>query len=370
MQIVQVDKKLIKSFVDFPDTLYKGDDKYVPYMKGDLTKTLTKLLLQDKSYVALLAMEGKEILARVLFTVNKNKQLHTDKCGFFSMFECVHDQTVCDALLDEMTRILKSWGAEYISGTYFPYDQDNRRGIMIEGFERAPLIFTSYNKPYYDELLGAYGLLKHADTLEYKLELDKVTRYERVKKVSQYAMEKYNFRIDTVDWSRVEEDINDVHAVMEAATTDIIYQDAPSIDDLKNIVMGWKDYLNSDYLLIARSNETNQPLGIVIALPDYFQVFRKMRGRMDLRGLIAFAYERKRIKSVRAILQYVIPKYQALGVTMALYTQLYESMLKNGINYLEAGTIMENNEQSNDAIKSTGAELARVYRIYYKEIKQ
>ena len=370
MQIVRVDKKLIKTFVDFPDTLYKGDDNYVPYMKGDLTRTLTKLLLQDKSYVALLAMEGRKVLARVLFTVSKNKQLNTDKCGFFSMFECVNDQEVCNALLDEMIRILTTWGAEYVSGTYFPYDQDNRRGILVEGFERAPLIFTSYNKTYYDDLLTTYGLIKHADTLEYKLELDNVSSYERAKKVSEFAKKRYDFRIDTVDWSRVEEDIKDVHTVMEEATTDIIYQDAPSIDDLKNIVLGWKNYLNKDYILIARSNVTNEPIGIVIALPDYFQVFKKMRGRMDLIGLFAFAHEKRRIKSVRAILQYVVPRYQRLGVTIALYVKLYEAMLANGITYMEAGTIMENNEQSNDAIKSIGATLARRYRLYYKELKQ
>ena len=368
MQIVQVNKKLIKSFVNFPDKLYAGDEKYVPYMKGDLTKTLTKLLLKEKSYVALLAVEGKQVLGRVLFTVSKNKQLNTEKCGFFSMFECVNDQSVCNAMLDEMVRILKQWGAEYISGTYFPYDQDNRRGILVEGFERAPLIFTSYNKTYYSELLTAYGLSKHADTLEYKLEMDKITSYDRVKKVSEYAEQKFNFRVDTVDWSRIEQDIKDVHAVMEAATTDIIYQDAPSIEALKSIVVGWKNYLNKDYLLIARSNVTNEPLGVVIALPDYFHVFRKMRGKMDLAGLVTFARERKKIKSVRAILQYVIPKYQALGVTMSLYAKLFETMLNNGITYMEAGTIMENNAQSNNAIKSIGAQLARVYRIYYKEI--
>ena len=359
---------MIKRFVNFPDELYAGDDKYVPYMKGDLTKTLIKLLIEEKSYVALLAVDGKHTLGRVLCTVSKNKQLNTEKCGFFSMFECINDQSVCNALLDEAVRILKGWGAEYISGTYFPYDQDNRRGILVEGFERAPLIFTSYNKTYYSELLTNYGLIKHADTLEYKLELDKITSYERVKKVSEYAKQKFNFRIDTVEWSRIDEDINDVHTVMSAATTEIIYQDAPSIEALKSIVVGWKNYLNKDYLLIARSNVTNEPLGVVIALPDYFEVFRKMRGKMDLHGLITFACERKKIKSVRAILQYVIPQYQALGVTMALYTKLFETMANNGITYLEAGTIMENNTQSNNALKAIGAKLARIYRIYYKGI--
>lgn len=367
MKIVKVDKKLIKTFVNFPDRLYKGDDKYVPYMKGDLTKTLKKLLLKDKTYVALLVVEGKTALARILFTVDKNKQLHTDKCGFFSMFECVNDQQVCNALLDETVRLLKEMGAEYISGTYYPYDQDNRRGILVEGFDEAPLIFTSYNKQYYSALLTNYGLTKQTDALQYKFDLQTAS-YDRVKRLSDYSTRKFNFRVDTVDWKHIDRDIDDVHTIMQAATTDIIYQEAPSIDALKAIVKGWKTYLNSDYILIARNNETNEPIGVTMALPDYFQVFRKMKGSLSPRGLFVFMRERKKIKSVRAMLQYVIPKYQNTGAIMAMYAKLAENIRKNGITRLEAGTIMKANAPSNDVIKSVGGQLSSVYRIYYKEI--
>lgn len=367
MQIVQVNNKLIKTFVNFPDKLYKGDDKYVPYMKADLTKTLKKLLLKDKTYTALLVKDGKLVLGRILFTIDKNKQLHTDKCGFFSMFECVNNQQACNMLLDETVRILKQQGAEYISGTYYPYDQDNRRGILVQGFEDAPLIFTSYNKPYYHDLLTNYGLEKQTDALQYKIDLS-TTEYERYKKISDYAQNKFNFRVDTVDWKNIDRDIKDVHAVMQAATTEIIYQDAPTIEALQNIVKGWKTYLNKDYILIARANETNEPLGITMALPDFFQVFRKMRGKTDLKALVAFARERKKIKSVRAMLQYVIPQYQNMGVIVALYVALVENVLKNGVTRLEAGTIMENNAPSNEIVKSVGGKLSSVYRIYYRKI--
>ena len=367
MKVLRVDKKLIKTFVDFPDKLYAGDDNYVPYMRGDLTKTLNKLLLLDKTYTALLVVEGKQTLGRILLTVDKNKQLATDRCGFFSMFECVDNQEACNLLLDEAVKLLKEQGAEYISGTYYPYDQDNRRGILVEGFEDSPLIFTSYNKRYYPTLLTNYGLKKQTDALQYKLNLESAD-FERYKRLGEFSQNRFDYRVDTVDWDNIERDIADVHKVMIVATNEIIYQDAPSIEALNNIVKEWKSFLNKDYILIARSNKTNEPLGVMMALPDYFQVFRKMRGRMDLRGLYAFATERKKIKSARAMLQYVIPKYQNLGVTMALYVKLLEGVFNSGATRLEAGTVMENNVQSNEAIKSVGGVLARVYRIYYKGI--
>lgn len=367
MEILQVNKSLIKCFVNFPDTLYKGDDKYVPYMKRDLTKTLKKLLLKDKTYVALLAMDGKQILGRILFTVDKNKQLNTEKCGFFSMFECVNDQNVCNAMLDETVKILRALGAQYVSGTYYPYDQDNRRGILVEGFDKSPLIFSSYNKTYYGELLSNYGLLKQTDALQYAVDIDNID-IDRYKRISEYSKQKFNFHVDTVNWKKIDKDIADVHTVMQAATNEIIYQDAPTIEALQAIVKGWKKFLNSDYILIARTNDTNEPIGVTMALPDYFQVFKKMRGKMDLRGLIAFARERKKIKSVRAMLQYVVPKYQNSGAIIAMHLTLLDNILKNGITRLDAGTIMENNGPSNAVIQSVGGQLAFRYRIYYKEI--
>lgn len=369
MKILEVDKKLIKKFVDFPDELYADDPNYVPYMKGSLTKTLKKLVLQEKSYVALLAMEDKKVLARILFTVDRNKQLHTERCCFFSMFECVNDVSVCSALMDEVKRYAKRSGADYISGTYFPDDPDNRRGILYHGFQRAPLIFTSYNKPWYDALLTACGLRKQTDAYEYEIDLKSIDA-DRLNKVAEYSKRKYDYRVDTLNWNDLERDIADVHEVLQAATGEVNYQEAPSVAELQRIVVQWKQYLNKDFILIARKNADNAPIGFVMALPDFFQVFRKMHGKMDVKGMITFFFERKKICSYRAIMQYVVPEYQQNGTIVPLYSQILQSADKYGVDYMEAGTIMEKNVPSNMSMKTLKGKLARVYRIYFSEVEK
>ena len=365
--IEKVNKRNLRKFVDFPDRLYDGDANYVPYMKGDLTKTLSKLLFEDKNYVALLSTNENKAQARILLTVDKNKQLRTDKCGFFCMFECVYDNDVCKELLDAAAQTLRQMGAEYMSGTYFPHDPDNRRGILVDGFDAPPLVFTSYNKPYYDELLTNYGMKKQTDALQYKIDLQN-NEYLRVKRVDEFSRKRYNYRVDTVDWKNIDRDIADFHTVMQVATNDIIYQDAPSVDALNSIVKTWKRYLNKDYILIARDNDTDKPLGILMALPDYFELFAKMRGRLDLRGLHVFLRNRKKIHGLRAMLQYVVPKYQNTGMLMSMYCKLGDAIKAHGVTRLEAGTIMENNAPSNSVVQSVGGSLARRYRLYYKEI--
>ena len=67
--------KQLKKFVDMPDKIYSGDKFFVPFMRGELLKTLKKLVLEEKSYIALAVESDGEYIARVLCTIAPYKQL-------------------------------------------------------------------------------------------------------------------------------------------------------------------------------------------------------------------------------------------------------------------------------------------------------
>lgn len=369
MRIIRVGKREIKRFVDCPDRLYRNDPRYVPYMKSDLKKTLKRLLLRDKTYFALLALDDTgQAVGRVLVTISENKQLHTDKCGFFSLYECIDDDATSDALLFAMTEELKRRGAEYVSGTYFPYDPDNRRGILQTGFERAPLIFTSYNPPYYNDQLERFGMKKQVDAYQYVL--DPTFKRETFARLAAHAMKTFDFRVDHLDRRHCDRDVRDFHAVIEQATTELNYQEAPSLGEITKVFRSWKRFFIDDLVLIARRNEDDKPIGIALAIPDYFQAFRKAGGKSNPVALLKLLAERKRIRSARAMLQYAVPEYQSRGVYIAGYSAMQDALIRHGMDYVEAGTIMEHNRASTSVIESTGGKLARVYRIYYMDLRE
>lgn len=370
INVQPVTQRTLGRFIAFPDRLYRADRRYVPYMKADLKRTLKHLLFEEQTYHALLALDGRgRVCGRVLYTIDSNKRAATDRCGFFSMYECVDDLTVSRALLSAMQTHLRALGAVMMEGPYFPYDQDNRRGFLAEGFDRPPLILTSYNPPYYIDQMHDFGLCKQTDALAYAIEAQPERR-AWVGRLAQRAMKRSDFRIDVADMSRVEDELRDIHTVMEAADTDVIYQQTPSMDTLRTVAVEWRRFLDPELILIARRNSDNAPIGVVMALPDWFEVFRAMRGRMDARGVIAFLRTRRHIHAVRAILQYVIPAYQSRGVNAALYNRLWQTIEKRRIDYVEVGTIMEKNALSNESIRSVCGRLARVYRIFYKNFSK
>lgn len=369
MQVILLTtKKQLKQFIKLPFTLYKGDDFFVPQISSDLYKTLVKLCLKDKTYKALAVVdENGKFLARLLFTVSYSKQLKLEKCGFFSHFECINDSKCAGLLFDKMCEILKKDGVTYVEGTYFPFDQDNRRGIQVCGFEDEPMIFTSYNPPYYKDLLEENGFKKDFDTISYKHSYNDYN-YDRVEKIKDRLYRNSNIYISKVDFKNIDSELKDVHSIMVEATNDIIFQEAPSMNDLKNIVAGWKNFLWEDFILIARRKDDNYPVGMIMAIPNFYYIFRKMKGKTNLISLIKLLYFKNKISSMRIILQYVIPSYQNSGTNFLLYHELYKNSKARNINYVESGTIMENNSKSRVNVEKAGGKLNKIFRIYGKQI--
>ena len=350
-----------------PDGIYKGDKFFVPYMRGDLLKTLKLLVLDEKSYTALVVERNGKYIARILFTVAPSKQLKIDNCGYFSHFECINDETCAQLLLSEMCGILKEKGVTHIEGTYFPYDPDNRRGILVKGFEHEPMILTSYNPPYYGTLLESFGFKKDFDTVSYHLDYGRFDM-ARVEPLVKKVLSRYDLYIAPADFKNIDRDIDDVHEIIEQATSDIIFQEAPTREELTRIVSNWKSFLWADLIHICRRREDDKPVGFTMTVPNFYTVFRKMNGKTNPIALVKALYYKKRIKSVRAILQYVIPEYQSCGVNFALYLEFYLACKRRGVDYMEGGTIMENNEISRRNVEKASGKLNKIFRIYGKEI--
>lgn len=368
MKIEKVaDKKGLKKFLKFTDKLYKGDENYVPQMKADLKKVMTDLVLVKKTYTALIVTDGRDTLARLVYTVSKHKQYGNIDCGFFSHFECVNDKAAAKLIIDAMCDDLKKRGITRVEGTYFPFDQDNRRGILVEGFDKPPVLLTSYNKPYYKDLLEYCGLGKDFDTLAYALTKDTMPT-QRYRKVAEMAEKRYGYYIEAADFSKLDTLIQEVGDVIKRATTEDIFQDAPSIDAIRNIVCQWKNFLKEEFCLMARRAEDNKLIGTVIAVPDFNQVFKKMKGSLNPAALIKMLYYKNKITTVRGLLQYVLPEYQNRGVALSLYLALFDACDAHGVTLIEAGTMMENNAKPNAAIKSAGGVLYKRYRLFGKAL--
>jgi hypothetical protein len=356
------DKKQLKNFLYYITDLYNDCENYVFPVFASLKKEVGKIVLEDKTYTAILCERDDVIVGRLLYTVGDSKQKKSE-IGYFSYFDCIDDITVSQELFKYMENDLKD-KVDYIEGTFSPFDSDTRRGILVKGFDKPHTILTSYNYDYYEKLLLDSGYIKAYDTFTFGVPLtDKM--YELTEYLSRSVTKHFDVRVDNINLKDMEKDIIDVHAILEQATTDINYQEAPSLDIIEGFANNVKNIINPSFIKIARENGTNKPIGLCLALPDFNQILAKSKGKINP---VLFLMGKNKIDSVRGILQYVIPEYQKTGVLILIYHKMYEEFRKYNIKTFEGGTILEENKNAWSYLIKLGGEISKIYRIFGKNI--
>ncbi|MCX6088918.1 MAG: hypothetical protein NTX88_00795 [Candidatus Atribacteria bacterium] len=75
--------------------------------------------------------------------------------AFFTLFETIPDQDIAFLLFDAAKKWAVERGFRSLIGPVSPTNGDDWRGLLIDGFEQEPYVFTSYNPSHYQELYMA-----------------------------------------------------------------------------------------------------------------------------------------------------------------------------------------------------------------------
>ncbi len=364
--IVKVtDKKTLSQFIYFVKKLYRNHPLYVFPIFSALKKELTSVVLNDQTYTAILCVQNNEVVGRLLYTQVNNHKL-SKTMGYFSFFDAIDDTAVAKELFDYMEQDLLKTGVQSFEGTYSPYDPDTRRGILVNGFDQFPSMLTSYNYEYYGKLLEACGYQKAYDTVTLEAKINpEVTK--KLFTIEKYFTNHYNVSIDKIDVKNINKEISDIHTVLEEATTELNYQEAPSVEMISTVAQKLKPFINPKLIRIAREVETGEPVGFCLVFPDFNYIFKKTKGK--IRPLQMLMLLRK-IPRARGMMQYVVPKYQNTGLIGYMYKKVYDEFFELGIKEFVAGTIMEDNPKAVHAFDKFGAEVICTYRIYRKDVLQ
>ncbi len=355
--------KDLKRFIYFVKDLYKDNGHYIYPSFYIVLKELKKEVLKSKSSKAILFFDGDQVLGRLLYTFKYNPKNELMTC-YFSYFDCIDDPSVSNALFRYMEEDMKNNDIFYSEGTYSPFDPDNRRGILVKGFDDDPVIFTSYNYPYYEKLLINYGYRKIHDTVSLQPVISEENERKLNALVSMFKR-RFNVEVSTIDLKNIDKELEDIHKIFDVATTEVLYQEAPSLEMIKKVAKNLKPLIKKEIVIIAREKDTKEPIGFAVCLLDYNQIFKLTKGRLNI---FKFLRAKKYINRSRAMMQYVVPKYQSSGLIIAIYDKIYEGFKKLGIKSFEAGTIMEENFKSMTSFSKFGGEVKKVYRIFGKDM--
>ena len=383
-------------FIKFPWRLYKGDPYWVPPLIGDRKVMLdpkknpsfehmevalflaTAIIKQPNMTIAPglpMAPLDNEVVGTIAAIINhRHNEFHDEQVGFFGFFECVNDPQVATALLDAACEWVAERGMTAIRGP-MNLSTNDECGLLVDGFDSAPMVMMTYNPPFYPELIEQAGFQKAMDLLAYFMDFgeardlgqlpSKLTRVaEKVRKRGEVRLRP----IDMKDFGREVERFKEVYNQAWEKNWGFVPMTEAEIDHLAKQL---KQAVDPDLIWIAevaQGPEEGRVVGVGLTLPDVNVVLKHMNGRVNPITILKALYYQRKIKAARVIALGVVEEWRGRGVDALLYYETARAGLAKGYQRGEGSWILESNVMMNRALQMLGGRVYKRYRVYEKAL--
>ena len=339
-------KKDLRTWVRFPNKLYKSNEFFVPFLENDELDTFNAE--KNPAYAfcetrLFLAYKDGNLAGRIAGLINHayNKKWNKNAIRF-TRFDFIDDFEVSRALFDAVV----TWGKERkyteIMGPIGFTDMDHE-GMLVEGFDEFNMSITFYNHPYYLDHMKRLGLEKDIDWIEYKISVPKETN-ARIDRISNRLINKGKYKVVTyTDRKLLYKEAFEAFSLIDVAFS-TLYGTVPLTPEvIKNVIDGYIPLVNLDYICSVKDAE-DKIVGFGVLVPSIARALKKSNGKMFPLGIVRML---KALKGKNDTLEMyfvaVEPKYQMQGVPAILISTLLKKLIDNGVKYCETGPMLETN---------------------------
>ncbi len=364
-------KKDLKSWIEFPNILYKDNEYYVPFMFSDELDTFSKD--KNPAYAfcdtrLFLAYMNGEIVGRIAGLINHayNKKWNKNAIRF-TRFDFIDDYEVSKALFDAVVEWAKTQGLSEVMGPIGFTDMDHE-GMLIEGFEELNMSITFYNHPYYIEHMERLGLEKDIDWIEYKISVPESID-PRIEKISNRLIERNGYQVITYKKRKeLYADAFEAFSIIDVAFSKL-YGTVPLTPEvIKNAIDNYIPVVNLDYICSIK-NKDGKIVGFGVLVPSIAKALKKSNGTMFPLGIFRLL---KALNGKNDTLEMffvaVDPNYQSLGLPAVLISAMSKNIIGNKVKFCETGPMLETNTAVHSMWRSFDKRQHRRRRCYIKEI--
>ena len=355
--------------VSYP--IYDKDPHWVAPLLMDLKKVFTaeNPLFQHARMELWIARKGGKDVGRIAGIVDDSyNRLAKQPAAFFGFFETIEDPAVSQRLFETVAKWAKQQNLKCLQGPMNPTTNDEC-GLLLEGFDSPPVFMMTYNPRYYLGLVEAAGFRKAKDLLAFHMDLAILTmdRLSRIAGKVRRRNPELTYR--PVLRKTLDQDIIKVKEVYNAAWGEN-WGFVPMTDaEVDFMAKRLKPLLMEGLIWLAEAG--SEPVGFLLAMPDYNIPLQPLRGRLltpKLLGFLPYALGWKCPPRTRVLTLGVKDQYRNKGIESALLIEGLKVGIAAGVRESEASWILEDNVMMCRVLEAIGGRVYKKYRIYEKQI--
>lgn len=359
-------KRDLMTFIKLPWRLYRNEPSWVPPLIAERRRFLDRRKnpwFEHGEAQYFLAWRDGRAVGRITAQVDRIlNEVQENRWGLFGFFECEQDPEAAAALFGAAEQWLRARGRDRMVGP-MDFTMNDECGVLVEGFERPPIILTNWTHRWYPALYEGAGMAKAMDTLMWELRIqgrDKV--HPAIWRMAAQVESKHGITVRPMRKKDIHAEIDRFLEVYNAAWERNWGFSPLTEREVRHYAKTLKPLLDEHWAFIAEKD--GETVGAALSIPDYNQVLAKLNGRLLPFGWAKFLWSRRRIDRVRVFALGVKREWQHTGVAARFYELHFDSAEVTPQTYGEMGWILETNKSMNRAMEGMGGTVVRRYRLY------
>jgi hypothetical protein len=361
----------LREFVELPFRLHSTAEQWIPPLRIErrlfLSPRFNGFFKRGEAGLFLARRDGR-VVGRISAQIDTAfNEFHDNASGMFGFLELEDDEETARALLDAAAGWLRERGRDRMVGP-MDFTMNDESGVLIEGFDREPMVRQAWQPQYYQRLCEAAGLEKAVDTFMWQLH---ITGRDQVMPIiwemADQLEPKHGIRIRKMSRLHLRRDLDAFGEIYNEAWSRNWGFVPYSKEDLDAYAEELQLVFDRDWFLIAE-DENGKTVGMAITIPDVNQVLKKMNGRLLPLGWWYYLTKKRRIDRCRVGFLGVKPAYQHTGVAAGLYARHFDTAEVTRVKWGEMGWILETNKAMNRAMQAMGGEIVKKYRVYERAL--
>jgi hypothetical protein len=351
--------------------IYQDDPYWVAPLLIDLKKVFTDanpLFQHAEMQLWIATRDGREV-GRIAGVLDHNhNKIAKDNAAFFGFFECIDDAAVSRQLFAKVLEWARGKGLQRVLGPMNPTTNDEC-GLLVEGFDSAPVIMLTYNPRYYIKLVEGEGFRKAKDLLAFNMDLAKIPM-DRLGRIAEKIKQRNaNLAFRAVRRKTLSQDLAKIKEVYNAAWEQN-WGFVPMTDaEMDFMAARLKPLLMEGLVWLAEAGD--EPVGFLLALPDYNIPLQPLRGRLltpKLLGFIPYLLGWKCPPRTRVVTLGMKEKYRNKGLESAMLIEGLRVGMNAGVTESDASWILEDNVSMCRVLEAIGGVRYKTYRIYERGV--